>query len=517
MEPLIAALLRPAAYDHPVGRITLIETHISWVLLTGTYAYKLKKPVNLGFVDFSTPALRRRYCREELRLNRRLAPDLYLGLREVHGPAERASFHGGGPAIEVALQMREFPQQDLLPAALARGEITGAHFDQLADTLAAFHAAAAAIGAAMPYGTAEQVAAPAFANLTVLHAEGAPAALLEPLRAWSEREWQRLREVFAARRRGGAIRECHGDLHLGNMVLRQGRIEVFDCLEFSEGLRWIDPVSDMAFLVMDLEHRGHRNDSLRVLNRWLAATGDYPGLRTWCWYRVYRALVRAKVAALRGGQTAAGSPEAARLEAERDAYLELAGRSCSPPPPALVITSGVSGSGKSHLARRLCERLGWIHLRSDVERLRWFGRWGAERVATLQGDPYRHEVGERLYGERLPACAAAVLDAGLSLIVDATFLLARDRWRMRDLARVHGAAFLILACSCPEALARRRITARQRGGGDPSEADAAVLSAQLESREPLRQEEKAHSLAVTPEAAGRLDGLAATILSRLEA
>jgi aminoglycoside phosphotransferase family enzyme/predicted kinase len=499
MDPMIAALLQPAAYDHPVGRIELIETHISWVLLTGAYAYKLKKPVELGFVDFSTPERRRWFCEEELRLNRRLAPDLYIGLRIVHGPPAHAALWGTGPPIEVAVQMHQFPQEELLPAVLERGDLPPTQLDQLADTLVSFHRAAALAEAGEPYGTPEAVQAPAFANLDVLQSqtqedpamEAGEAERLCRLRRWCEAEAERLGPFFAERRAVGCIRECHGDLHLGNMVRHGGRIEVFDCLEFSPALRWIDPISDMAFLVMDLEQRGSPAVAHGVLNRWLEGNGDYAGLPGWRWYLVYRALVRAKVTSLRLHQGALSEAVQSALQRERAGYLAWAEATTAPSSAALVITHGVSGSGKTHLARRLCERMGWVQLRSDLERLRQFGRWGLptpagpDQAPTFSGDPYREEVTEWLYGARLVDCAEAILSAGLSLIVDATFLKRRQRRGMAELAARCGVGFAILDCRCSPDQARRRIRERRLKGEDPSEADAAVLESQLLKREPL--------------------------------
>ena len=184
---MIAALLDPGAYDHPVERVDCLETHISWILLTGSVAYKIKKPVNLGFVDFSTPERRRWFCQEELRLNRRLAPDLYLGLSPIHGPPERATFHGSGPSLELAVRMRQFPQSALLGAVLERHGLTDAQLEGLADDLAAFHAAAAVAGPDDPYGAPELVKAPAVANLEVLDACGlVPKRDVLALRHWSD-------------------------------------------------------------------------------------------------------------------------------------------------------------------------------------------------------------------------------------------------------------------------------------------------------------------------------------------
>ncbi|WP_216903637.1 bifunctional aminoglycoside phosphotransferase/ATP-binding protein [Synechococcus sp. CCY 9618] len=509
---MIAALLDPGAYDHPVDRIECLETHISWVLLTGTVAYKIKKPVNLGFVNFSTPERRLGFCREELRLNRRLAPDLYLGLSPVHGPAEQASMAGPGPVIDTAVRMRQFPQSALLPAVLNRDGLGHGQLEALADDLAAFHAAAAVAGENDPYGTPDAVQEPAAANLEVLEACGGSLTReLAPLRPWMDTEFQRLRSTFEQRRSQGRIRECHGDLHLGNMLLERDRIQVFDCLEFSPALRWIDVISDMAFLVMDLDHQGRADLGATVLNRWLGRCGDYAGLLTWRWYRVYRSLVRAKVCALRLGQQDPAAGPSGPMARELERYLRGAVATTSTTPAALVITHGVSGSGKSHRARQLCRRPGWIQLSSDVERKRLFGAWGQGDGPALRGDPYRPEVSEWLYADHLPAQAGRILQAGLSVVVDATFLLRRQRRRMQELACEQGVPFLLLDCPSSPGLAHRRITERQRQGHDPSDADGAVLESQLREMEPLGADERALCLSLVG------DPSAVELIVRLEA
>jgi aminoglycoside phosphotransferase family enzyme/predicted kinase len=496
MDALISALLRPEAHDPPELAIELVETHISWVLLVGDYAYKIKKPVNLGFVDFSSPMRRAWFCAEELRLNRRLSANLYLAVVPIHGPIETASFHGDGPVIDMALKMRRFPQAALLPAAIERGEVSPAAFDGLGERLAAFHARADVAGASEAWGNPPSVRSPAFANLDVLEQQRVQPAAVAALRRWTMAEATRLEPLFRRRKATGRVRECHGDLHLGNMVFVDSRIEAFDCLEFSPELRWIDVISDLAFAVMDLQQRGLQRPADRLLGQWLERSGDYPGLELWSWYRVYRALVRAKVAVLRLGQADLPKREEEELRDSLAAYLEWALAITKPRRPSLVITHGISGSGKSHWARRLASRPGWLHLRSDVERKRRFALWGdlqelggADQLVE-SGDMYSPAVSRWLYGERLPECAAAALTAGLNVMVDATFLKREQRQLFASLASRFQAHFALLECQVPQEQAQRRVEERRALGVDPSDADSTVISRQLEALEPIGEEER---------------------------
>jgi aminoglycoside phosphotransferase family enzyme/predicted kinase len=505
-ERLIAALQRPESWPHPVQEpIGLIETHISWVLLTGPYAYKLHKPVNLGFLDFTSLEQRLHDCREELRLNRRLSDDLYLGLvAVVEGPAGvqvvEASAEPGTPplaegttvlevtVLEVGLRMRQFPQEALLPAALARGAIHASQMEALAADLARFHRQAAVAAADGTYGTPTAVLQPVRDNITAL-APRLPAAAqpqLEQVRLWSERCFAEIRPWLEQRLAAGRVRECHGDLHLGNMLLENGRIRVFDCLEFSPCLRWIDVISDMAFLVMDLEERGAPLLANRLLNAWLAHSGDYDGLKLWRWYSSYRAMVRAKVAAL------SGDPEGAV------AYLAWAQRCTTPASPRLLLCHGLSGSGKSHLSRQLAGPLGAIWLRSDLERKRSFSQARGAQSPTSTATPnlYAASVSDALFLEHLPRLAELVLAAGFSVIVDATFLRGAYRQAMAAVAQRRGVGLTILDLQVPQPLLEQRITARQQAGGDPSDADLAVLAQQLQCQEPLTAAEQARSIAI---------------------
>jgi aminoglycoside phosphotransferase family enzyme/predicted kinase len=487
---LIEALQNPAAYDHPVDPVQVLETHISWVLLTGRYAYKIKKPVNFGFVDFTTLERRRRFCDEELRLNRRLAPQLYLDVAAVTGSAGAPRIGGRGETIEYAVKMVQFPQETLLSNVLERGELLPEHVDQLAETVGAFHARVAVADAAGPFGAPEHVLQPALENLDELARRTSQERQrhIERLRNWTERQFTDLRPEFQRRKEYGHIRECHGDMHLGNMILSGGDVVIFDAIEFNDDFRWIDVLNDAAFAMMDLEDRGRCDLAHRFRNAYLQFTGDYGGVAVLPFYLAYRALVRAKVACLRWEQ-AAEAQEQAHLRAEFQSYLDLAESYANRRRPALVITHGLSGSGKTTGTQPLVEEYGAIRLRSDVERKRLLGLASGDRSGSGIGqDAYAVAATERTY-LHLVNQTAAVLRAGFLTVVDAAFLRRSQRDRFRRLAEEAHVPFRILDFHAAEPTLRQRIAARRHEGRDASEADLAVLDWQLRTREPLAADE----------------------------
>jgi aminoglycoside phosphotransferase family enzyme/predicted kinase len=489
MDALIAALRDPACYPHPAAQVELIETHISWVLLAGDYAYKLKKPVRLPFLDFGTLEARRHFCAEELRLNRRTAAALYLEVVPVVQSARGPRVGGGGEAIEYAVKMRRFSPEALADAMARRGALGPAQADEIAAALARFHADAPCADRASPYGTAADVAAQAVANFdqigALVPAPDAPlAARLARLRAWTGGEAARLAAAFAARRAGGFVRECHGDLHLANIAFVGGRALPFDCIEFDPGLRWIDVMSEMAFLFMDLRAHGLAGLAWRALNGWLEASGDYEGVEVLRFYAVYRAMVRAKVACIRGERGAF------------DEYVALAEELAGDARAALVVMHGVSGSGKTTVSRSLAERLGAVRLRSDVERKRLAGISPGARAAAPPGEGiYGAGMTGRTYG-RLARLAALALEAGVPAIVDAATLRRAERDALRRLAERRGAPCVIAACEAPEAVLRARVAARAAQGRDASDAGPAVLERQLATREPLGTDEETFAVRV---------------------
>ena len=481
------------------AKVRRVETHISHVLLAGHYAYKIKKPVNFGFLDFSTLEKRRQCCEEEIRLNRRLAPEIYLAVVAITGTPDAPVVGGSGVPIEYAVKMRRFAQSALLDRLLARNALSAALIDGLADRVAAFHAQAPRCSGESNYGAPALVwsaVAENFRQLRERLAEPGICASLDRLGRWSRENHARLSAPIAARLRDGMVRECHGDLHLGNIALFKKQLVIFDCIEFNPGLRWIDVISEIAFMVMDLEERGRRDYGHRFLNRYLERTGDYAALPLLAYYQVYRALVRAKVAALRAAQE---TPETAPHElAVCRQYLAYAERVIQPMPCRLTLFHGLSGSGKSWAAQVLLEATGAIRLRSDVERKRLAGaglRSDSESRSGIDGGLYAKEVTAATYA-RLATLAREALVAGYPVLVDAASLKAWQRALFRTLAEESGVPFLIVRCRAPEGLLRRRLVARRLSGSDPSEADAAVLEAQIASQEPLTREELTYCVSV---------------------
>lgn len=514
-SPSVATrLVEHGRFPHPVGNAECIETHASWIVLAGEHAYKIKKPLDLGFLDYSTPARRRAMCEEELRLNRRSAPEIYeavVGIRDGEAPAVCAP----DGADEFAVRMRRFDQSALFARLLEAGRLNGGHMDAVARHVAEFHASA---DVAMPggeFGTADAVIFPVQQNFDQMRELVSDAALLERiarLQEWSAGESRRLTDTFDARLAGGFVRECHGDLHLANIVWLEERARLFDGIEFNPQLRWNDVVADVAFLVMDCEARGRADLAHRFLDAWLEAAGDYEGLALLGYYVVYRAMVRAKVAAIRMGQE---SGEAARARGdELSMYLDYALARIAPTQGRVWIASGPSGAGKSTQGRVLVERCGAIRIRSDVERKRLAGLAVSERATAAVGEGlYGPEMTKRTYA-RLEDIVRAVVAAGRPAMVDATFLKRAQRDEFRALATELDVPFAILAFDAPPHVLRERVTARAEEGGDAADADVTVLEHQLATREPLGEDEHAVTIEIDTSRHVEWDALLERLLTR---
>ncbi|APW37274.1 hypothetical protein RD110_08755 [Rhodoferax koreense] len=480
-DPSLALALQQRLGEETGQRVELIETPISWVLLTERLVYKLKKPVRRPFLDFSTAALRKHFCEEELRLNRRLAPSLYLGVLPVRGTVAAPRLGGGGPEIDHVVAMRRFAKGALFSELLAAGGLEPAHVDALARRIADFHRDAQLVP--LPAGAQADAADPVLDILRQLE-EGAYPGETGALRAWVHEQAALLRDTWNFRLRSGLVRECHGDLHLGNVALVDGMPTAFDRLEFNESLRWTDVMSDVAFLTMDLKSRGRNDLAFRFLDVYLQHTGDYAGVAVLRFFEVYRALVRTLVEVGNDG------PRRGALPSQAEAYFGLAVRLTRPDRAAarILITHGVSGSGKSSVAARLVEQQGAVRVRSDVERKRLFGLDPLQRSSGQPFDIYTEDATRQTF-ERMAEAARVAVRSGYPVIVDAAFLRHAQRHLFRELADELGVPFSILHCHADPVLLRARLHAREQAGDDPSEADDAVVERQRTFREPLRDEE----------------------------
>ena len=498
-DTLLEAMRHPAFYPHPANPdIQVIHTHISSVFLTGEFAYKIKKPVNFGFLDFTQLADRKHFCEEELRLNRRLAPALYLGVVAIAYKNGTYRLHQANasdlPAadvVEYAVKMRQFDTQQQLDQLLKVGSLSLVHIDTLALQIAQFHRDSECAASETPWGTPASVLEPMLHNFVPLRQHLTDPALqdrLQTLEQWTQHTWQALQPVLIQRKHEGRIRACHGDMHLGNIAMIGGEITIFDGIEFNDSLRWIDTASEIAFLCMDLHSRNAPQYANRALNAYLEASGDYGLLAVFSFYCVYRALVRAKVNALRLPQQTVAEQRAESVKT-CTAYLDLAQRYTQRTRPALIISHGLSGSGKSWGCRQLGDELGFIHLRSDVERKRLNAMSATERsTAGLDQGIYSPSMSARTY-DRLAQCSALALDQGYCVVVDATFLDGAQRQRFQALAAAHDASFLILHFSASVEQLEHNIRTRQAANNDASDADIAVLHQQLAHYKPLQDNE----------------------------
>jgi aminoglycoside phosphotransferase family enzyme/predicted kinase len=512
LPPRLRGLLRPEAYPHPVGEVRVVETHMSWVLLTGEFVYKLKRPVRFPFADFTDPAHRAHLCEEELRLNRRFAPSLYLGTAAVRLHAGLASFVGEGPVIETAVRMRQFDRGQELDALVAAGGVDAAALASFGAQLAAVHRTLPRPPAGTDHGEAAAVARVVRRNLVEFCAMHPPATRGRELADLRHRLAARLRhdrEALARRAAAGRIRECHGDLHLSNLVRLGGRITPFDALEFEPAFRYIDVADEVAFVCADLQGYGRPDLAHAFLDGYLDDDGDFALLRVLGLYVAHRALVRAKIMALRAAAAAAaaagvappagignddgngasdrdGPTDAIRAAWQRREadYVAVATRSLAAPAPRLLLLYGLSGSGKSWLARRLAPRLGAIRLCSDRERKRLAGLAPAASSGSSPGAGlYCEDATESTYAH-LARCTEQALAGGYSVICDATFLSRERRGAFAALAGATGATPLVLQCEAPPQVLRARLRARRAAGGEVSEADEAVLTWQLARAEP---------------------------------
>lgn len=499
-NPLITLLQQPGLYDHPVNKIQLLETHISLVIKTGKYVYKIKKSVDYGFLDFSSLAKRKLYCEEEIRLNSRLAPEIYIGVVPICGDLNSAKINGTGTVVEYAVKMRQFDTQLEFDKLLVNDQLERHRLEETAIVLANFHTNIAVTSEDVPYGSPKVIhhsVQENFEQIALLGEEWLAthdlSAVLKHLEEWVDAQYINLEPTFESRKAHGFIRECHGDLHLRNIVIYEGKVTPFDGIEFNKELSFIDVINDLAFLLMDLDDHDRYDLSRLLLNQYLSSTGDYTGLAVLNYYKVYRAMVRAKVAGLRLLQLEKSDND---LVAEIENYLKLALAYTQPNKAKLIICHGSSGSGKTYISQLLLEKANIIRIRSDVERKRMIELDGNQQSTTKIGSGiYSQEASRKTY-EHLLNLSETILDAGYSVLVDAAFLKQEQRQLFFQYAQSNSIPFIILHCVSDTELQRQRLNKRGHQGSDASDADTEVLEYQFKNQEPLTIEEKKHSVTV---------------------
>lgn len=480
---IMKSLMKPAAYPVPTSTVELVQTHVSWIFLTETHAFKLKKPVNFGFLDFSTVDRRRFYCNEELRLNRRLCPDIYEAVVELRESATGAAFHGSGPIIDYAVKMKRLPADRMLDRLVESGEATVADMKNVADVIGRFHAEALCTPYISAFGSIENILfnwRENFEQLIPFETSTLPSVDREAIYSWVMNFAEKNRDLLNRRVVQGFIRECDGDLHLENICLTGGRVYIFDCIEFNERFRFCDTAADIAFLLMDLDFHNQSDLSDIVITSYRKASGDSELTELIDFYKIYRAIVRGKVESFRlndNGITPDGH-ETARRRAIR--YFRLARGYIERVRlhPTLFITCGTMGCGKSTLAEQLAFELGIKTYHSDFIRKRIAGLPPETAVIEEYGQGlYSESVSESTYGE-LERLAERELAAGNSVIVDASFRNVAERARFARLALHQDAVFMILMVSCDPGEQKNRLTVRSASTTSVSDGRINLLELQ---------------------------------------
>ncbi len=459
------SLLDPAAYPDPTAAVQLLQTHVSYLFVTDRFVYKVKKPVNLGFLDFTTLERRLFFCTEELRLNRRLAREIYLEVVPLRTTPRGVSFCAEGEVVDYAVKMVRLPEARMMNRLLKQGAVTTKQIRRLARIIAAFHRNAATGPEISLYGAPGALRANWEENFAIVARFIGKSITLPDylfIRRWVEEFLEQHEELFNRRVKGGFIREGDGDLHSGNICLTDPPV-IFDCIEFNQRFRCLDTAADIAFLLMDLEYYRCGRLASRFVEEYCTVTGDEELRRLLPFYQIYRAFIRGEVESIAAAEPelSQGERNAANESAQRHLLLARGLILRERLPLVLFITCGLSGSGKSSVAEELSFQLGLELYSSDRIRKELAG---IPLTQCFQGEYLEgiyHPGFTRSCYDRLRELASAALSWKRSVIIDATFRDPTERVRFRELAELHGARFVILAVSAPEAVILERLEQRQ--------------------------------------------------------
>jgi len=500
MDDFITTLQNKKYFDHNVNNFHIIQTHISWVILTGEYAYKIKKPVNLGFQDFTTLEKRKYYCDLEINLNKKLAPELYLDVLPITGTPSTPCINGTGEIFEYAIKMKEFPQSQMLSSLAQNHQINEGMIKNIALQLAHFHKTSEIAKPDSVFGSYDDVMAPIIDNFTVL--KKMPFAQkwidnLEALEAWAKQKGQALKNTLIQRKSNGWIKACHGDLHLGNMVLIGNKPVIFDCIEFNESFRWTDVINDIGFLFMDLHHKNLPQLAQIFVNHYLEQSGDYEGATLLNFYASYRAMVRAKVSGFQLMHTDESDPNYAVLTQELKDFITLAEKFSNTTRPSLSITFGLSASGKSYHTEKLMQQDNTIRLRSDIIRKQLFNLPLYKKTPTNQLETlYSESVTQSVYNKML-YLADLYLQHGYTVLIDAACLKLWERRAFHQIATKNNIDFKILSFETDIGTLKSRLQERTNMPNEVSDATPEVLDLQLKFMEPIIEEESVYTEVIT--------------------
>ncbi len=492
LDRLIIAMSEPDLYPHRPDSVLVIQTHISVIFIAGDLVYKIKKPVGFGFLDFTTLEKRRFYCQREVLLNSRFSEGVYLGVVSIHEDSAGINLEGRGRETEVAVLMRRLPEERTMLQMLDRDLITPEILDRLSDRIALIHAAAPTGSPIATYGSFEVIAQNLRENFDQTDAYVERTIDRETRQAVLDLAMDFMRDhrdLFERRMTHGFIKDCHGDLHLDHVVILNG-IVLFDCIEFNDRFRYGDTASDLGFLLMDLDFRGFPAFDERISHRYAKAAGDHEILKLLGFYKAYRAFVRGKVLGF-----TLDEPEVSQAEKESAAqtaahYFALSLACLMPSPrPALIITAGLTGTGKSFLAEKLGTRLGIQPLRSDVIRKQILGVPPTEHRLDKYGEGiYTSSSTESTYRVLLDGARSA-LTRGESVILDASFMRRTDRIAARSIALATRSQFRIIECTCPEDVAFQRLKQRARAENEPSDGRREIYEEQIQRFEQAQNDD----------------------------